>query len=239
MASAASSDPTDKEAKDKRNDEELAAAQAEERKRQETRDAEIAASWSKRVVKEGEGAQAYRGASASVHVTGRAIVDADVQGRAKERGFVSGSIFDDSRARNCPIKLLLGRGTLVPGLDRALLEMRVGERAEVTVGPEGGYGRAGSVELPCVPGSATLTYDVEMLDLESEGELWDLSFESKMRYATERRERGNTLIGGGHILMADAEYEQALRYLVFMPHPEPHEQPIIGQSLAAGARHLV
>ena len=27
-------------------------------------------------------------------------------------------------------------------------------------------------------------------------------------------------VRGAHFLMADAEYEQALRYLVFMPHPE-------------------
>ena len=44
-----------------------------------------------------------------------------------------------------------------------------------------------------------------------------------MALAEERRQRGNTLVGGAHFLMADAEYEQALRYLIFMPHPEPEQ----------------
>jgi tetratricopeptide (TPR) repeat protein len=74
---------------------------------------------------------------------------------------------------------------------------------------------------------------VEVLSVEKEEELWELSFVDKMRLATERRQRGNTLVGGGHILMADAEYEQAMRYLIFMPHPELHEVPVINEALGA------
>ena len=156
----------EKAERDRKNDEELAAAQAEEKRRQDQRDAEIEAAWSKKVLTEGAGPSAYRGAQARVHIVGRAAVDKDVQGRAKANNFVSGSVFEDSRERQCPVLLLLGRGTLVPGLDRALLTMRVGERAEVSVGPEAGYGLAGSIAHPCVPGSATLTYDVELLSVD-------------------------------------------------------------------------
>ena len=60
-----------------------------------------------------------------------------------------------------------------------------------------------------------------------------MSFEEKMKLALERRQRGNTLVGGGHYLMADAEYEQALRYLIFMPHPEPHQLPPIADAITA------
>ena len=223
----------EKAERDRKNDEELAAAQAEEKRRQDQRDAEIEAAWSKKVLTEGAGPSAYRGAQARVHIVGRAAVDKDVQGRAKANNFVSGSVFEDSRERQCPVLLLLGRGTLVPGLDRALLTMRVGERAEVSVGPEAGYGLAGSIAHPCVPGSATLTYDVELLSVAEEEALWDLGFDAKMTYAAERKARGNTLVAGGHLLMANAEYEQALRYLVFMPNAEEHEAPIIAEHLAA------
>ena len=230
-ASAAARDGATRSAKEV--DPELEAAQAEERMRHEQREAEINASWSKTILNAGEGAAAFRGAQATVHVVGRAYVDAHVTGRAKEMGFESGSIFEDSRARKCPVMLLLGRGTLVPGLDRALLEMQVGEHAEVTVKPEGGYGAGGNVANPMVPGSAVLKYDVELLAVEKETELWDMSFEEKMKLALERRQRGNTLVGGGHYLMADAEYEQALRYLIFMPHPEPHQLPPIADAITA------
>ena len=212
---------------------ELDEARRQEAERQAKRDAEIEASWQKRILVEGTGAQAYRGAQARLHVVGRAHVDQHVTGRAAERGFVSGSIFEDSRARDCPLLLLLGRGLLVPGLDRCVLGMRVGERAEVTIAPEGGYGAAGSVANPMVPGSATLTYDVELLTVEKEIELWDMSFEDKMRLAAERKQRGNTLVSGGHLLIADAEYEQAMRYLVFMPHPEPSQVPLIDEAMLA------
>ena len=223
----------DKAERDRKNDEELAAAKAEESRRHEAREAEINASWSKKILVQGSGPAAYRGAQARVHVVGRAAVDKHVQGRAKAANFVSGSVFEDSRDRGCPLMLLLGRGTLVPALDRALLGMRVGERAEIDVKPEGGYGLAGSIAHPVMPGSATLTYDVELLAVAKEDDLWDLSFEEKMGLASERKARGNTLVAGGHVLMADAEYEQALRYLVFMPHAEEHETPLIAEALAA------
>ena len=106
------------------------------------------------------------------------------------KGESEGGIDDeDSRERGVPIMLLCGRGALIPGLDRALLTMKVGERAEVTVAPEGGYGAGGSAENPVVPGSATLTYDIELLDVAEEQALWDLSYEAKMELAEERRQR--------------------------------------------------
>jgi len=212
------------------NDRELKEAQDLEAKRQREREAEVAASWKKKVVVQGTGREAYAGAQCRVHVVGRAHVDKRV---GTTRDFVNGSVFEDSRARQCPLLLLLGRGILVPGLDKALLSMRAGERATITIAPEGGYGGGGSISNPVVPGSATLTYDVEVLSIEKEEELWDLSFEDKMRYAAERRQRGNTLTGGKYYLMAAEEYEQGLRYLVFMPHPEPQQVPHIQEASAA------
>lgn len=129
--------------------------------------------------------------------------------------------------------MLLGRGSVVLGLDRALLAMCEGERALVTVAPEGGYGAAGSHTYPIVPGSCTLVYDVELMRLEEELDLWDQSFETKMRFAEERRARGNRLFKRGLYAWADAEYEQALRYLLFNPHPTPEESVAIGAASLA------
>lgn len=242
--------PAEKAAKAAANEAELAAAQAEERLRQAQRDAEVAASWDKEVLAEGSGRRAERGLRARCHVTGRAHVDPSVVGRAKATNFESGSVFEDSRERQVPLLLLLGRGILVPGLDAALLGMCEGERAEVTVRPTGGYGAGGSVELPCVPGSATLVYDVELEKLDDEVELWDLSFEEKMSLAAERRLRGNTLFRQQtgarvkeYLLYADAEYEQAKRYLVFCPHLEeqqvpPHRAALVAVNLNLAATKL-
>ena len=192
---------------------------AAERERQEAREAEIAASWSKRTLADGGGAPAGHGARARVHLVGRL--------RAED-----GAVFEDSRERGVPLLLLLGRGSVVPGLDKALMAMRAGERAVVTVAPEGGYGAAGSQRCPVVPGSTALVYEVELLAVEAEGELWELDFGAKMALADERRGRGNELFRGGWYEWAAAEYEQAMRYLVFMAHPTDDEAPKIAEATA-------
>jgi NADH:ubiquinone oxidoreductase subunit len=48
-------------------------------------------------------------------------------------------------------------------------------------------------------------------------------FETKMRYAKEHRERGNTLFKNGYFQSANDEYEQGMRYLLFNPHPTEEE----------------
>ena len=72
---------------------------AEERERQAKREAEIERSWSKAVLVEGKGRQAWQGARATVHVVGRLRFD-------------DGDVFEDSRAREEPQLLLLGRGSV-------------------------------------------------------------------------------------------------------------------------------
>jgi tetratricopeptide (TPR) repeat protein len=59
------------------------------------------------------------------------------------------------------------------------------------------------------------------------------SFEDKMRAARERRERGNRLFGKRYFHEADQEYEQALRFLVFMPHATPQQAPHIAADISA------
>ena len=53
-----------------------------------------------------------------------------------------------------------------------------------------------------------------------------------MRAARERRERGNRLFGKLYFHEADQEYEQALRFLVFMPHATPEQAPHIAAELS-------
>src|SRR3989344_1454451 len=40
-----------------------------------------------------------------------------------------------------PIAVIIGAGFVVPGLDKALLDMKVGEKKEVAVKPEDGFGQ--------------------------------------------------------------------------------------------------
>jgi FKBP-type peptidyl-prolyl cis-trans isomerase len=195
---------------------------AQEDERHRAREAELDASWSKTVVTAGTGKPAWHGARATLHVVGTIVSSRSGEG--------VGSVFEDTRQRGEPHLLLLGRGVLVPGLEKAIQSMREGEAATVTVQPSGGYGNAGSPSLPRVPGSSVLRYELELLSLETEPDLWDLDFDQKLSFARERRERGNRMFKRQHFREADEEYEQGLRYLVYMPQVEENERaPLDGE----------
>ena len=165
----------------------------------------------------GRGAGAWRGAYATMHCVGRANykpvpVPFD---RGKDDGFNSFA-FEDSRQRGIPLRVQLGAGTLVEGLEAAVLGMVEGERAEVLVAPRAGYGKAGYWCGPCVDGSRTLLYDVELLRVEAAvrlEEIGEMSLETRMKAATERRESGNKLFAAKLPAYAHAEYEEARRLL--------------------------
>ena len=68
-------DDEEKAKRDAANERELAEAQRIERERHEAREAEIARSWTKRVIVEGAGRTAAAGLCVQVHVVGTALTD--------------------------------------------------------------------------------------------------------------------------------------------------------------------
>ncbi|WP_371168306.1 FKBP-type peptidyl-prolyl cis-trans isomerase [Aliiroseovarius sp. 2305UL8-7] len=50
-----------------------------------------------------------------------------------------GSVFDSSEGRE-PLEFTVGSGMIIPGLDKALPGMSVGEKKKVTIAPEEAYG---------------------------------------------------------------------------------------------------
>ena len=84
------------------------------------------------------------------------IVKVNYEGRLTD-----GAIFDSSLQRNEPAKLPLDQ--TIPCWIEALQKMKVGEKARL-VCPSGiAYGDVG--KPPVVPGSATLIFDVELLEI--------------------------------------------------------------------------
>lgn len=67
-----------------------------------------------------------------------------------------GTVFDKSEGRE-PLQFTLGTGEIIPGLDRGVMGMEVGETREVKVAPEEAYGardegRVQSVPREAIPG---------------------------------------------------------------------------------------
>lgn len=97
---------------------------------------------------EGTGAAAQPGKMVSVHYVGT---------------LENGQTFDSSRDRGEPIEFPLGVGYVIPGWDQGIAQMRVGDKARLTIPPHLGYGEAG---VPgAIPANATLIFDVELMDV--------------------------------------------------------------------------
>jgi FKBP-type peptidyl-prolyl cis-trans isomerase SlyD len=62
----------------------------------------------------------------------------------------SGEIVDSSEGRG-PLEFLQGHGQIIPGLERELMGMSVGETKDVAVAPADGYGERSADEMQLVP----------------------------------------------------------------------------------------
>ncbi len=96
-----------------------------------------------KVIKKGrpDGAVPGRGSVVTVHYTGKTI---------------NGKTFDSSRGGVAPAFRLRD---LIPGWGIALTKMHVGDRWEVYIPAEQGYGK---FNQPGIPGGSTLIFDIEL-----------------------------------------------------------------------------
>lgn len=97
-----------------------------------------------KVIKSGrpEGARPNRGSVVTAHYTGKTI---------------NGKTFDSSRGGVAPAFRLRD---LIPGWIIALQQMHPGDRWEIYVPAEQGYGR---FSQPGIPGGSTLIFDIELI----------------------------------------------------------------------------
>jgi FKBP-type peptidyl-prolyl cis-trans isomerase FkpA len=96
----------------------------------------------------GTGRLAELGDTASVHYTG---------------WLADGKKFDSSVDRKEPFSFRLGAGQVIKGWDEGVMGMKIGGKRKLTIPPQLGYGVRGAGGV--IPPNATLTFDVELLDL--------------------------------------------------------------------------
>ena len=91
----------------------------------------------------------------SMHYTG----SIDESSQTGEKG----KVFDSSLTRGQPFKFAVGSGQVIKGWDQGLLGMCVGEKRELILPPDFGYGDRGAGAD--IPGGATLKFTVELLEI--------------------------------------------------------------------------
>ncbi len=99
----------------------------------------------------GTGAEVHTGDLVSVHYTGT---------------LADGTVFDSSRPRGKPLQFRVGGGQVIKGFDRGVIGMKAGGVRKLTIPPDLGYGNKGVP--PVIPGKATLTFEVELVSIDTE-----------------------------------------------------------------------
>jgi FKBP-type peptidyl-prolyl cis-trans isomerase len=105
----------------------------------------------------GYGRAAVAGDFASVHYTGWLYDENAPDGR--------GNKFDSSVDRGQPFQFPLGAGRVIRGWDLGVIGMLIGEKRELRIAPELGYGNRGAGSA--IPPGATLLFEVELLGLQA------------------------------------------------------------------------
>ena len=100
------------------------------------------------ILRAGAGASPAPGQTVGVHYTG---------------WLENGTKFDSSVDRGKLFTFPVGAGKVIKGWDESVLAMKVGEKRQIRVPPSLGYGDRGAGGL--IPPGATLTFDVELVEL--------------------------------------------------------------------------
>ncbi|KAB1225581.1 Peptidyl-prolyl cis-trans isomerase FKBP62 [Morella rubra] len=105
---------------------------------------------------------------------------------------------------------------VIDGLDRAVLTMKKGEVALLTIAPEYAFGSSESKqELAVVPPNSDVYYEVELVSFDKEKESWDMNTEEKIEAAAKKKEEGNVLFKAGKYAKASKRYEKAVKYIEY------------------------
>ena len=75
----------------------------------------------------------------------------------------SGEKFDSSRDRDQPFDFQIGVGQVIRGWDEGIMQMSVGQRANLYIPSDLGYGAQGAGGA--IPPNADLIFDVELLEI--------------------------------------------------------------------------
>jgi FKBP-type peptidyl-prolyl cis-trans isomerase len=130
--------------------------EAEERAKQKDLLDQVAAGYDEtpsglryKILQNGDGKQATKGATVSVHYKGQLL---------------DGTVFDSSYKRKQPIDFAIGVGQVIAGWDEGIQLLKVGDKARLVIPSNLGYGATGAGGV--IPPNATLIFDVELMDVK-------------------------------------------------------------------------
>ncbi|XP_020096089.1 70 kDa peptidyl-prolyl isomerase-like [Ananas comosus] len=115
-----------------------------------------------------------------------------------------------------PFEFKTDEEQVIDGLDKAVMTMKKGEVALVTIPPEYAFGSTESKQdLAVVPPNSTVIYEVELDSFEKDKESWDINNAEKIEAAGKKKEEGNALFKLGKYERASKRYEKAAKFIEY------------------------
>ncbi|CAL9127948.1 unnamed protein product [Musa textilis] len=115
-----------------------------------------------------------------------------------------------------PFEFKTDEEQVIEGLDRAVMSMKKGEIALVTIPPEYAFSFTESKqELAVVPANSTVIYEVELVSFGKEKESWDMNTAEKIEAAGKKKEEGNALFKLGKYARASKRYEKGAKFIEY------------------------
>ncbi|KAL4419972.1 hypothetical protein ABPG75_007070 [Micractinium tetrahymenae] len=141
------------------------------------------------------------GAQATVTYTARVLPD--------------GPVFDEKRD-DAPLQFTTDEGQVIEGLDLAVMKMKEGERALVTIAPHYAWGEQESQQaLATVPAGASVEYDITLKSFVKAKDSWEMDTAEKLAAATTQKDKGNTAFKAGQYARAVQRYDKAMQAIEY------------------------
>lgn len=156
----------------------------------------------KKTLKEGEGYERpNEGALLKVKYTGK---------------LENGTVCERKGSDEEPFEFIASEEQVIDGLDRAVMTMKKGEIAMVTILPQYGYKDTKiQRDLATVSPNSTLIYEIELISFVKEKESWEMDTAELIEVAGKKKEDGNALFKAGKYLRASKKYDKATKYIEY------------------------
>ncbi|XP_031281283.1 70 kDa peptidyl-prolyl isomerase-like [Pistacia vera] len=123
-----------------------------------------------------------------------------------------GTIFERKGSEEEPFEFLTLEENINEGLDRAIMTMKKGEQAMVTVGGE--YLSSHEVS-EVVSANSVLYYEVQLIDFTKDKPFWKMDTQEKIEACERKKHDGNLLFRAGKYWRASKKYEKAAKFIEF------------------------
>lgn len=117
----------------------------------------------------------------------------------------------DEKTADAPLQFTTDEGQVIEGLEQAVMKMKEGEHALVTIAPQYAFGDEDSEQpLAAVPAGSTLEYDITLISFIKAKDTWEMDTAEKLAAASALKEKGNAAFTAGQYAKAVQRYNKAV-----------------------------